>query len=81
MAEFNAASDKIETSFRGACRFNRHSGARQRVARMRARWQAPREPGISRFPDVQLHIWGLVRSLSSGGAKRRPVGTIPEWRC
>src|SRR5258705_9479651 len=39
-------------------------GARQRVARMRARW---REPGISRlgtsvltisrFPDVQLHIW------------------------
>ena len=25
-----------------------------------------------------LEIPGLVRSLSSGGAKRRPVGTIPE---
>jgi hypothetical protein len=29
MAEFNAAVDKTETSFRGARRFNRHSGARE----------------------------------------------------
>jgi hypothetical protein len=36
------------------------------------------EPGILGFPDVQLHICGLVRNLSSGGAKRRPVGIIPE---
>jgi len=36
------------------------------------------EPGISRFPDAQLRICGLVRSLSSGRALRGPGGTIPE---
>jgi hypothetical protein len=42
----------------------RHSGAMQSI-----------EPAISRFPDAQLRICGLVRSLSSGRAPRGPVGT------
>ena len=28
---------------------------------MSFRGASNREPGISRFPDVQLHIWGLSR--------------------
>jgi hypothetical protein len=35
-------------------------------------------PGRIEDANRNLEIPGLVRSLSSGGAKRRPVGTIPE---
>src|SRR6202011_3896185 len=35
------------------------------------------EPGISRFPDAQLRVRGLVRSLSAGGAKRPPASAPP----
>jgi 4-amino-4-deoxy-L-arabinose transferase-like glycosyltransferase len=37
-----------------------------------------RHSGAREARTRNLEIPGLVRSLSSGGAKRRPVGTIPE---
>ena len=35
-----------------------------------------RAPEMSRFPDAQLRIEGLVRSLSPGRAWREPVGLM-----
>src|SRR5258708_1201704 len=46
----------------------RHSGAMRSI-----------EPGISRFPDVQLHIWGLVLAHHPGMTEYRARARASGW--